>query len=231
MGAFWFSKRFYQVAAVCSLLAAFTTLVLIFAPSAWSDVKDFEARVALPKMGAYRFYIYVHFLHPFLVFVAALALAERLRKQSNACALFGILAFGLWACTEAGQHALTMFARDEWRLLYLGTTDEHARANLKIQLATTRGIWDAMYFLIVVAFFLANSLLAAAAYRSEEGPTRVLAVALTLVALHTLSLIVVELKGPPLPETVGSLLYPLIGPPTRALLAWWLWQEASEAPA
>ena len=229
MGARWFSQRFYRVAAICSLVSVASTLVLIFMPPMWSGIQG-DARMALARDPAYQAYIHIYFIHPFLVFVAALAVAERLRHYSTACAALGLAAFALWAATEAGQQALTIFANNEWRLAYL-KADEQARAALKVQMATYRGIWDAMYFLIIVAFFLANALLAAAAFRAPETATRALAFALAAMAVLTALLISPELKGPALPDALGKWLYPLIGPPARLYIAWWLWREASRARA
>src|SRR5215471_5286754 len=125
----WFSRRFYRVAAACSLLSVATTLVLIFMPPLWSDIQG-DARMALPRDPAYQAYVHIYFVHPFLVLIAAVAIAERLRGYSNACAALGLAAFGLWAATEAGQQALTLFANNPWRLAYLQATDEAARAAL-----------------------------------------------------------------------------------------------------
>ncbi|MGH8185286.1 MAG: hypothetical protein ACREUC_01880, partial [Steroidobacteraceae bacterium] len=113
-----FDQRFYRVAAVCSILSAVTTLLLIFLPELFQPVEGFEGRMTRVREPAYVLRSWVYLLHPFLVFTAALGVAMRIRTWRSAAAVAGLAGFALWASTEAGQQTMPLFAFDRWREAY-----------------------------------------------------------------------------------------------------------------
>jgi hypothetical protein len=159
-----FTPAFYRFAAICSIASALTTLGLIFLPGTLPPADDFAARMARVNDPAYRLYAWVYFAHPFLVVTAALAVAMRLRREAAALVIPGLLAFLLWGATEAGQQALTLFAFNPWRIAWLAG-DTEVRATMAVRTAVYDGLWNAMYFLLIVGFFIANALYAAALWR------------------------------------------------------------------
>src|SRR5687768_5720153 len=74
------TAKFYRTASVCSLLSAVTTLVLIFVPRLYAPVEGFDGRMARVHDPAYRLRAWAYLIHPFLVSMAALGVAFRIRR-------------------------------------------------------------------------------------------------------------------------------------------------------
>lgn len=150
-----FGPTFYRTAAICSVLSAVTTLGLIFLPNFFTPVDGFEERMARVHDPAYTLRAWIYFIHPFLVLMAGIAIAMRIRTLAAAFAVVGLLGFMLWSFTEAAQQTLTLFAFDRWREAF-ATADEAARADIRTLTMMYDGLWDGMYFLILVAFAIGN---------------------------------------------------------------------------
>lgn len=221
-----FHPSFYKRAAVCSVLSAVTTLGLIFLPRFFAPVEGFEARMGRVHDPVYVLYSWVYLVHPFLTFTAALAVGLRIRRLASAAALIGVLGFALWAFTEAGQQTLTLFAFDKWRIAY-PTADELTRAQIRTNTMVYDGLWDAMYFLLLIGFTIGNTAFGLVLARGR-GLTRAVgwfffaAVALTLTYMGR------ELGLPPVPEVLETWAYPAIQPLARTLIGVWLWRAATE---
>jgi len=225
-----FSRTFFRAAAVCSFLSAITTLGLIFLPRLYQPVTTFDERMALANDPAYLTRSWVYFIHPFITVAASLAVAVRQRYRSPGAATLGLLGILLWGCTEAAQQALTKVALDRtWRAAW-PTADEAARALIRTQVETYDAIWNAMYFLIIVAFLIGNVFLALA-MRDERGLGRWVSFAYWGGAAVTLPLVLQELGAPGLPEALDAWLYPAIQPLGRSLIGLWLWRAAREGDA
>ncbi len=222
-----FTPSFYRFTAICSFASAVTTLGLIFLPGLLAPADDFATRMARVNDPVYRLYAWIYFAHPFLVVAAALGVAMRLRREAASLVIPGLLAFLLWGATEAGQQALTLFAFNPWRLAWLAG-DPVVRATMEARTAMYDGLWNGMYFLLIVGFFLANSLYAAALWR-RFGLSRIVGALYAAAAALTLTIIIVEVGGPPLlPDPVAFWVYPLIQPLARTLIGVWLWKHRDE---
>jgi hypothetical protein len=208
------------------MLSALTTLLLIFLPRFFAPIEGFEDRVARVHEPAYIVRSWVYLLHPFLVFMAALGIAMRIRRSASAAALIGLLGFALWAFTEAGQQTLTLFAFDEWRNAY-ATADEVMREQIRTNTLIYDGLWDAMYFLLLIGFAIGNLCFGVTLFRSH-GLTRVVGAFLLAAVLLTLTNILPELGLPSLPDTLGMWSYAAIQPLGRALIGLWLWRLSNE---
>lgn len=219
------SSNFYRTAAIASFLSALTTLGLIFLPDLFAPADGFAGRMQRVADPVYQLRAWIYLVHPFLVFTAALGIALALRRVSPALALAGILAFGLWAVTEAGQQTLTLFAFDDWRRAWLAG-DVAVRATMELRTAIYDGLWDASYALLLVGFMIGNSLLAAALLRLSDALSRIVAVFLVMAALLTLAILIVEVGGPDLLAPLGRWAYPAIQPLGRILIGYWLWRSA-----
>ena len=214
--------RFFRVAAVCSVLSAVTTLLLIFLPDFFAPVQDFAGRMHRVHEGAYQMRAWVYLVHPFLVFTAALGLALAVRQRAPVLALVGLLGFALWAFTEAGQQTLTLFAFDRWRLAW-DAADEATRQVIRANTAFYDGLWDAMYMLLLIGFTIGNVCLGCALW-GEAGLARGLSGFLWTAALLTVVLFVGELGVHFVPDPVLKWSYPAIQPLGRALIGVWLWR-------
>ena len=225
-----FTPAFYRFAAILSVASAVTTLGLIFLPGMMAPTDDFAARMARVNDPVYRLYAWVYFTHPFLVVTAALAVAMRLRREAASLVVPGLLAFLLWGSTEAAQQALSLFAFNPWRIAWLAG-DADVRATMEARTATYDGLWNAMYFLLIVGFFIANALYAVAMWR-RGGLSRVVGAFYAAAAALTLQIIVVEVGGAQLlPDALDFWLYPLVQPLARTLIGVWLWRHADEGAA
>lgn len=223
-----FTSDFYRAAAVCSFVSAVTTLGLIFLPEMFPPAEDFAGRMARVNDPTYRIYSWVYLVHPFFTVAAALGVSMRLRRDAAALVIPGLLAFLLWGATEAGQQALTLMAFNPWRAAWLAG-DPAIRATMELRTELYDGLWNAMYFLIVVAFFIANLLYAGAMWR-WRGLSRAVGAFYLLAAVQTLLIIFGEITGIQLvPENVDFWIYPLTQPLARALIGVWLWTHSDES--
>lgn len=224
-----FSAPFFRVAAVCSWLSAVTTLLLIFLPDWFAPGDSFQARMARVHDPAYVLRSYVYLLHPFLVMTAALAVAIRVRHVAAAWVVPGLLAYLLWGMTEAAQQTLTLFAFDPWREAWLAG-DAAVRANMELRTALYDGLWNAMYVLLILGFFIGNALYSAALVRFS-GLSRVLGVFYGLAALLTGFMLLREFGLPSVPPLLEAWMYPAVQPLGRTLIGVWLWRYAApESP-
>jgi hypothetical protein len=222
-----FTSSFYRFAAICSFASAITTLGLIFLPGLLAPADDFAARMARVNDPVYQVYAWVYLVHPFLVVAAALAVSMRLRREAASLVIPGLLAFVLWGATEAGQQVLTHMAFNPWRLAWLAG-DPVVRATMELRTAMYDGVWNAMYFLLLIGFFIANLLYAVALLR-KRGLSRVVGALYAAAAALTLQILIVEVGGGQLlPDTVEFWVYPLIQPLARTLIGVWLWIHSDE---
>lgn len=222
-----FTPTFYKAVAACSVVSAVTTLGLIFLPGMMPPADEFAARMARVNDPVYRLYAWVYFVHPFLVTAAALGVAMRLRREAASLVVPGLLAFLLWGATEASQQAMTIVAFNPWRLAWLAG-DPVVRATMEARTAFYDGLWNAMYFLLLVGFLIANALYAAAMVK-KPGLSRTVGILYASAAVLTFQIIVVEVGGPQLlPDALDFWVYPLIQPLARTLIGVWLWRNRDE---
>ena len=224
-----FDPSFYRSAALCSILSAVTTLLLIFLPALFAPVEGFEGRMGRVQDPIYPLRAWTYLLHPFLVLTAALGVAMRIRRFAPAAAVIGLLGFVLWAFTEAGQQTLTLFAFDKWRAAYFAA-DEVLRSQIRSSTLMYDGLWDAMYFLLLIGFAIGNLSFGAALVRQHRF-TRVVGVFFLAAFALTLTNIARDLSGFTLPELLSTWSYPAVQPVARILIGVWLWRAADETKA
>lgn len=141
-------------------------------------------------------------------------------------ALAGVLGFTLWAFTEAAQQALTLFAFDRWRDAWLAG-DPLAREHMGAGAFVYDGVWDAMYFLLLVGFAAGNGALGVALVQ-HRGFTRLTGAFFLAAFALTLTNIAGELRWFVTPAPLASWLYPAVQPLGRAVIGVWLWRAAVE---
>jgi hypothetical protein len=223
-----FTPRFYRFAAVCSVISAVTTLMLIFLPRFFAPVEGFEARMGRVHDPAYQVRAWAYLLHPFVTVTAALAVAMRLRKHCASLVIPGFLGFALWGATEAAQQTLTLFAFDRWREAWLAG-DAAMRATMELRTALYDDLWNALYFLLMLGF-LAGCTLYGIAMWHRGRLARTLSVLYGGASGLTILLLLGELGVPSfLPPWLDAWIYPAIQPLARTLIGVWLWQHANES--
>jgi hypothetical protein len=182
------------------------------------------ARVDEP---AYALRSWVYLVHPFITFGAALGVGLRIRALRSAAAIIGLAGFALWACTEAGQQTLTLFAFDKWRVAYV-TADEATRAIIRTNASMYDGLWDALYVLLLIGFAIGNLSLGIALAGAGRGVTRLVGIFFIAAFALTLTYITGELQWGTLPAPLATWSYPTIQPLGRTLIGLWLWSAAYE---
>lgn len=221
-----FPSGFYRTAGIASILTAVTTLILIFGPQFYAPLPEGIAgrmqRVADP---AYQLRAWTYFIHPFLALIAALGVGLATRRAAPALALAGVLGFGLWALTEAGQQSLTLFAFDDWRRAWLAG-DPAVRASIEVRAAVYDGLWEAAYSLLLFGIILGSACFAVILLRLPDTLSRIVGGFYALAALQSILLQSGELGGPVLPESIAFWVYPATQPLARILIGVWLLRVA-----
>ena len=225
-----FSRAFFRGVAVCSALSAVTTLLLIFLPRAYGPVSGFDERVALHANPYYMARIAVGFVHPFLVMTAAWGVVARVFRRSAGSVTTGFLFFVLWGFAEAAQQALLLVALNWTSRAAYATADEAERVLLRANMAGIEGIWDALFFLLLVAFLIANVLYGVATRRGARLERTISWLYFAAAGLTVLSL-VGGYGGPAVADTLMAWLYPTLQPAARLLVGVWLWRATEpESP-
>jgi len=221
-----FSPTFYRVAGFASILSVATTLMLIFLPEFFAPVPEgIPGRMQRVTDPLYQLRAWAYQVHPFLVFTACLGVAAACRRVAPALALAGILAFGLWAFTEAAQQSLTLFAFDDWRRAWLAG-DPAVRATIEVRAAIYDGLWEAAYSLLLFGIILGSAFFAAILIRLPDTLSRVVGFLFALAAIQSVLIQSGELGGPTLPEALSFWIYPATQPLARLLLGIWLLRVA-----
>jgi hypothetical protein len=197
------TPSFYRSVALCSILSAITTLGLIYLPEFYQPAEGFEGRMRRVDDPAYVLRSWVYLVHPFITFAAALGVGLRIRTLRSAAAIIGIAGFALWACNEALQQTMTLFAFDKWRAAYFAA-DEATRAIIRTNTAMYDGLWDAFYFLLLIGFSIGNFSLGIGLVRAGRGVTRLVGCFLLAAVAITLPIITGVLQWGPLPEPLAS---------------------------
>jgi hypothetical protein len=221
-------KTFYRVAAAASILSAFTTLGLIFLPELFAtNPEGIAGRMMRVTEPAYQLRAWIYLIHPFLCFTAILAMGIACRRVAPALALAGILGFGLWAITEAGQQTLTLFAFDDWRRAWLAG-DPAVRATMELRAAIYDGLWDAAYSLLLIGIILGSAFFCAMLLKFRDGLSRTVGILFGANVFLSLTFLSGEVGGPTLPPGISFWIYPALQPLARVLIGLWLFRIASD---
>lgn len=221
---------FLRAAAVCSLLSAFTTLVLILLPT--PSANGFESQLDLHANNQYLFRTWIYWLHPQLTLVAVIGTCLVKMRRMPGIATTTLVFFLIWAQAEAMQQSLAIDALNQfWRPTYLATDSEITRRALESMLVGFDGLYDSYYFLLLHAFGVGSSLMALVLF-SDRILDRVLAFCflffgvLSLLSFCSYYLHATSLSG--ITQLAYAWIYPWLQPLARAGLAIFLWQCASK---
>lgn len=220
------SSTFYYTAGVASIISAVTTLGLIFLPEFYAaQPEGIVGRMQRVTDAAYQLRAWTYLVHPFLAFTAALGIAVACRRLAPGLALAGILGYGLWAITEAGQQTLTLFAFDDWRRAWL-SGDESMRATMELRASIYDGLWDSAYSLLLIGIILGSAFYCAMLLRLSDTLSRIVGFLFGMAALMSINYFSNEVDGPTLPSAIGQWIYPAFQPIARILIGVWLLRVA-----
>jgi hypothetical protein len=216
-----------RAAAWCAVLSAVTTFLLWWLPRQVTPPADFAASVALHENPWYLARLWVSLAHNWLALFAYMGAAAVLARRAPGRAAAGLAAFAVWAVTELVGIAVILFAVNRtWRAGW-HAADEAGRASLRTLLAGWNAVWDAMFFLLLVAFLLGSLLFGLAAVRGA-GVERWVGVLLLAAVPLTALIMAGGYAGAAWADAVTGAVYPALQPASRALMGVWLWRMADE---
>jgi hypothetical protein len=225
------SRRALAFAAACAFLSAVTTFLLWLLPRLYAAPDTFEQSIELHANPFYLARLWVNFIHIFLALVAYGAAAWLLRARSTALAGFGFLWFCLWGFTELLGVTMNIFAVNAtWRSQFAAATPE-VQEVLRTNLLGFAALWDAMFFLLLVAFLLGCLCYGFAAARAK-GVERLVGILFLLAVPLTAAIMLGGYTSIAALDPIAEGVYPVLQPISRGLLGYWLWSSRRvETPA
>lgn len=219
------SRSALKASAVAAVLSAVTTFLLWLLPRMYDSPAGFEQSVALRENAYYLARLWVNFVHIFLALTAYGAAAWLLWRRSPALAGFGFLWFLLWGFVELIGVTTNLFAVNRlWRAQYAASTPE-VQEQLRALLLGFEGVWDALFFLLLVGFLLGTTFYGVAALRGA-GLERWVGYLFLLAAPLTVGIMIGGYTSLRVFDGFVAWVYPVLQPVSRALLGVWLWSEA-----
>lgn len=218
------NKSFLVAAAICALMSAITTSILITIDVPRSD--DIFEQAQLANDTTYLFRTWTYFFHPLVTLVSMIGVFLTQYLKNPGVAITALIFFIFWAFAEALQQALALDALNQyWRPMLLNTEDPASQATAIHLVTGFRGIYDSFYFLLLFAYGIGSLLMGLLLVRSP-GLSRFLGT--VMIYFGVLSLVSFFSYYTPWQSATGFVgwnyqwIYPVLQPMARALLAWFL---------
>jgi hypothetical protein len=219
-------RAFFRTGGACAALSAVTTFFLWLLPRTYPLPEGFEASLALHAQAGYMARLWVNFAHIFLALAGYAAAALVLWPRSRMLSALGFLWFVLWGFTELLGVTVNIWAVNRtWRAGW-EAADAGGREILRANLSGFDAVWDAMFFLLLVAFLLGTLCLGGAAVRGA-GLERAVGVLLLLAAPLTIAILLDGYAGMRSAGRAVEWAYPILQPVSRGLMGVWLWRRAA----
>ncbi len=220
-------RIFYLVTAICSVLGALTTTLLIFLPN--PTATDFESRTLLFENNLYLTKLWILFLHPQVNFIASLGIAFLLFRKYPAQIVVGTFFLMTWSLTEISQQALLIDALNQmWRPGYLAAENEVTKSMFETLIRASSGISDSQYFVVIYGFGL-GSLLFGLAMIHEDGLGKWIGISLVFIGILSLcSFLRYYLGVTGLNEIVNwsyQWIYSYLQPAVRVAIGVWIFKQ------
>lgn len=206
-----------------------TTFLLWLLPRLYVSPESIDAAVGLHQNVYYMARLWVNFGHIFLALAAYGAAAYLLSRRTPGLASFGYVSFVLWGFTELLGVTVNIFAVNRtWRAAF-ATASPEARVAIRTNIAGFQAVWDAMFFLLLVAFLLGTACFGLAAVVRGDALSKWLGAMFLLAVPLTLAIMVGGYTQITAFNLLDEMVYPVLQPLSRGLLAYWLWRNAGEA--
>lgn len=220
-------SRFLKAAAICSVLGALTTALLIFLPAA--EALDFDSRVQLYQNKLYLTKLWILFFHPQFNIIASLGIAVLLIKKYPLQIISGTLFMLVWFYSEMSQQAFLIDALNQmWRPGYIEATDEITRNINRTLIHGATGVSDSKYFLVIYGFGLGSLIYGFALVREQKMG---LWIGWALIFIGTLSLcsflryyLQMDFLSPYVDWTY-TWIYPVLQPLVRLGIGTWIFNQ------
>ncbi|SHG35267.1 hypothetical protein [Massilia sp. CF038] len=215
-----------RLAAVAAALSALTTFLLWLLPRLTVAPATFDETIALHANPLYLGRLWVNFIHIFFALSAYAGATWLLWRRSPALAGAGFISMFMWALTELLGVSVNLFAVNAtWRAQF-AISAPAVQDQLRILLLGFQGVWDGMFFLLLVCFLLGSLCYGLALVRQQKvertlGWLFLLAVPLTVAIMLGGYTSISNFDG------IVGMVYPVLQPVSRLLLAVWLWRQAT----
>ena len=221
-------RAYLRFAACCATALALTTFLIWLLPQYVPEAQGFEARLALAHDPANLARLWVTMLHMVLGFAAMLGVYLVLRIQAPGFAALGLAMFFTWMLVEFVATSIGLFTVNAaWRAGHAAAGPEQQVA-FRALLAGWPGVFDGLYFVLGTAYLIGSLTYGLVAIRGERRAA-IAGVFLLLGAALSLAFLVSGYGGPAWPERLAGILYPILMPGGRLLVAWWLWGAAGNS--
>jgi hypothetical protein len=220
-------QNFLKISAICSVLGALTTALLIFLPNPVAT--DAESRAMLHENSLYLSKLWLLFIHPQVNFIGALGITVLLLKKYPSRIILGTLFLFIWAFTELGQQALLIDALNQmWRPGYLGADDEVTKNMFTTLITAVGGLSDSKYFVVIYGFGLGSlfyglALMNIAGYAKWIGYSLIFIGVLSLSSFGRYYLGLSFLNG--FADFSYTYIYPYLQPLVRVAIGFWIFQN------
>lgn len=222
--------KFLKLAAICSLLGATTTALLIFLPR--PEVNDFESQALLYQNSLYMTRLWILFVHPQVNTIAMLGVCFLLFRKYPLQISLGTLFMFVWFYSEMYQQALVIDAVNQtWRPAYLNSTDEVDKMINRTLIQGSAAFSDSLYFLVIYGFGF-GSLLYGFAFIYEQTLAKWIGVSLIFIGVLSLASFLRYYLGlhflNGIVDWIYTWVYPYLQPVVRIAIAIWILQRKDE---
>jgi hypothetical protein len=215
-----------RTAAVCMMLTALTTAVMIGVPYLLPRAPTTEASMQRAFNPLYLSRLVVGIVHPLLVLVGFLGAAVLTWWRAPGRTVVGVVFMLLWAFVEVVEQSILLVTMNlRWRREYLATSSSDRQTVLRGHIEGIDALTDGLFLVILIAFIVGNLLFGAALLRSVRPRDRVACACFGVGAvLGVISLS--DTLGYDLGGAAMQVLYPLLQPAARFAIGMWLWRSA-----
>ncbi len=213
-----------RFAAIAAALSALTTFLLWLLPRLYAGPANFDQAIALHANPVYLGRLWVNFIHIFFALTAYAAASFVLFRRSPALAGLGFVWMLMWAMAELLGVSVNLFAVNAtWRAGFAASTPA-VQDQLRVLLMGFQGVWDGVFFLLLVCFLL-GSLCYGLALAQHKGVERALGALFLLAVPLTMAIMLGGYTSVNYFDPITGAVYPVLQPVSRLLLAAWLWRQ------
>ena len=221
-----FDATFFKIASVCAIISSITTFLLWFLPFGYSQPSNLDERIALHTNPFYMGRLWVNFAHIYFALIAYWAVVAKKSSESAGFVSLGFIFFLIWGITELMGVSVLIFALNyEWRKTLASQPDEAARTMLLTNINAFNDVWNALFFLLLIAFLLGTLFYGLALWKGK-GLERILSICFLLAVPLTLFIIADGYGGLTWFSLLVTWIYPALQPISRFLLGVWLWKNS-----
>jgi hypothetical protein len=147
------SPAVIEIASICAIVTAFTTIAVHWLPDLWSSAVTFESQVQLRHNPIYMGRLWIVLIHCVLVVISMAAVPCLLSGAARLIAMFGLASYVMFVFVEILRTSLSIFAVNRaWRGGYETAGDDTQRQAFRAALDTFGGVNNALFFLFFTAF-------------------------------------------------------------------------------